>query len=58
MVLFPSTRIHSTMTKTQGSVILSGFQTKTVIAQALFQYTHVLNDYLQAHVQRFLRLRA
>jgi hypothetical protein len=35
-----------------------GFQTKPVTAQALFQCTQDHEDYLQAYVQRFLRLRA
>jgi hypothetical protein len=35
-----------------------GFQTKPVIAWALFQCTQDHDEYLQAYVQRFLRLRA
>jgi hypothetical protein len=35
-----------------------GFQTKLVIAQALFQCTQDYEEYLQAYVRRFLRLRA
>jgi hypothetical protein len=35
-----------------------GFQTKSVTAQALFQCTQDQEEYLQAYVQRFLRLRA
>jgi hypothetical protein len=35
-----------------------GFQTKPVIAQALFQCTQDHEEYLQAYVWRFLRLRA
>jgi hypothetical protein len=35
-----------------------GFQTKPVTAQALFQYTQDHEEYLQAYVRRFLRLRA
>jgi hypothetical protein len=35
-----------------------GFQTKSITAQALFQCTHDQEEYLQAYVQRFLRLRA
>jgi hypothetical protein len=35
-----------------------GFQTKPVIAQALFRCTQHHDEYLQAYVQRFLRLRA
>jgi hypothetical protein len=35
-----------------------GFQTKPVIAQALFQCTQDQEEYLQAYVRRFLRLRA
>jgi hypothetical protein len=35
-----------------------GFQTKPLTAQALFQCTQYHEEYLQAYVQRFLRLRA
>jgi hypothetical protein len=35
-----------------------GFQTKPVTAQALFQCTQDPEEYLQAYVRRFLRLRA
>jgi hypothetical protein len=35
-----------------------GFQTKPITAQALFQCTQDHEDYLQAYVRRFLRLRA
>jgi hypothetical protein len=35
-----------------------GFQTKPVTAQALFQCTHDHEEYHQAYVRRFLRLRA
>jgi hypothetical protein len=35
-----------------------GCQTKPVTAQALFQCTHGQEEYLQAYVRRFLRLRA
>jgi hypothetical protein len=35
-----------------------GFQTKPVTAQALFQCTQDHEEYLQAYVQRFLRLKA
>jgi hypothetical protein len=35
-----------------------GFQTKPVIAQALFQCTQDHEEYLQAYVRRLLRLRA
>jgi hypothetical protein len=35
-----------------------GFQTKPVIAQALFQCTQDHEEYLQAYVRRFLQLRA
>jgi hypothetical protein len=35
-----------------------GFQTKLVTAQALFQCTQNHEEYLQAYVRRFLRLRA
>jgi hypothetical protein len=35
-----------------------GFQTKPVTAQTLFQCTQDHEEYLQAYVRRFLRLRA
>jgi hypothetical protein len=35
-----------------------GFQTKPITAQALFQCTQDHEEYLQAYVRRFLRLRA
>jgi hypothetical protein len=35
-----------------------GFQTKPITAQALFQCTQYHEEYLQAYVRRFLRLRA
>jgi hypothetical protein len=35
-----------------------GFQTKLVTAQALFQCTQDHEEYLQAYIRRFLRLRA
>jgi hypothetical protein len=35
-----------------------GFQTKPLTAQALFQCTQYHEEYLQAYVRRFLRLRA
>jgi hypothetical protein len=35
-----------------------GFQTKLIIAQALFQCTQDHEEYLKAYVRRFLRLRA
>jgi hypothetical protein len=35
-----------------------GFQTKPITAQALFQCTQDHQEYLQAHVRRFLRVRA
>src|SRR5688572_16124776 len=38
--------------------ISQGFQTKPVTAQALFQCTQDHEEYLQAYVRRFLRLRA
>jgi hypothetical protein len=37
---------------------LQGFQTKPVTTQALFQCTQDHEEYLQAYVRRFLRLRA
>jgi soluble cytochrome b562 len=39
-------------------ISFQGFQTKPVTAQALFQYTQDHEEYLQAYVRRFLRLRA
>jgi hypothetical protein len=39
-------------------ISFQGFQTKPVIAQALFQCTQDHEEYLQAYVRRFLRLRA
>jgi hypothetical protein len=46
--------------KLKGMLITSfqGFQTKPVTAQALFQCTQDHEEYLQAYVRRFLRLRA
>jgi hypothetical protein len=38
--------------------IFQGFQTKQVTAQKLFQCMQDHEEYLQAYVQRFLRLRA
>jgi hypothetical protein len=35
-----------------------GFQTKPVTAQGLFECTQDQEEYLQAYVRRFLRLRA
>jgi hypothetical protein len=35
-----------------------GFQTKPVTAQALSQFTQDHEEYFQAYVRRFLRLRA
>jgi hypothetical protein len=35
-----------------------GFQTKIVTTQALFQCTQDHEEYLQAYIRRFLRLRA
>jgi hypothetical protein len=37
---------------------IQGFRTKLVTAQALFQCTQDHEEYMQAYVQRFLRLRA
>jgi hypothetical protein len=39
-------------------MLVTSFQTKPVSAQALFQCTQDHEEYLQAYVQRFLRLRA
>jgi hypothetical protein len=54
MVLISSTKHNSIMEEAQGH----GFHTKPVTAQALFQYTQDQEEYLQAYVRRFLRLRA
>jgi hypothetical protein len=35
-----------------------GFQTKPITAQVFFQCMQDLEEYLQAYVRRFLRLRA
>jgi hypothetical protein len=48
------TRCHLYMLVTS----FQGFQTKPVTAQALFQCTQHHEEYLQAYVRRFLRLRA
>jgi hypothetical protein len=60
MVFFSSTRDNHVMAEAQGNAGYSfqGFQMKPVIAQALFQYTQDHEEYLQAYVRRFLRLRA
>jgi hypothetical protein len=39
-------------------ISFQGFQSKPVTAQALFQCTQDPDEYVQAFVQRFLRLRA
>jgi hypothetical protein len=39
-------------------ISFQGFQTKPVIAQALFQCTQDHEEYLKAYVRKFLRLRA
>jgi hypothetical protein len=53
-------RIITSWQKLKDMLITSfqGFQTKPVTAQALFQCTQDLDEYLQAYVRRFLRLRA
>jgi hypothetical protein len=60
MVFFPSARDNHVVAEAQGHVgyQFQGFQTKPVIAQALFQCTQDHEEYLQAYVRRFLRLRA
>jgi hypothetical protein len=60
MVFFYSARDHYFVAEAQGYAVTSfqGFQTKPVIAQALFQCTQDHEEYLQAYVRRFLRLRA
>jgi hypothetical protein len=40
------------------NMLVTNFQMKPVIAQVLFQCTQDHEEYLQAYVRRFLRLRA
>jgi hypothetical protein len=59
----PKIRVLQTITswqKLKDMLITSfqGFQTKPVTAQALFQCTQDHEEYPQAYVQRFIRLRA
>jgi hypothetical protein len=56
--LRPGTITSSQKLKDMLVTSFQGFQTKPVTAQALFQCTQDHEEYLQAYVQRFLRLRA
>jgi hypothetical protein len=61
MVFFPSARDKSGMWQKLKDMLVTsfqGFQMKSVTAQALFQCTQDHEEYLQAYVRRFLRLRA
>jgi hypothetical protein len=61
MVFFPSARDKSGMWQMLKDMLVTsfqGFQMKPVTAQALFQCTQDHEEYLQAYVRRFLRLRA
>jgi hypothetical protein len=60
MVFFSSARNYHVVAEAQGHAgyQFQGFQTKPVTAQALFQCTQDHEEYLQAYVRRFLRLRA
>jgi hypothetical protein len=61
MVFFPSARDKSGMWQMLKDMLVTsfqGFQMKSVTAQALFQCTQDHEEYLQAYVRRFLRLRA
>jgi hypothetical protein len=60
MVFFYSAGDNYVVAEAKGyaSHQLPGFQTKPVTAQALFQCTQDHEEYLQAYVRRFLRLRA
>jgi hypothetical protein len=53
-------RIITSWQKLKDMLVTSfqGFQTKPITTQALFQCTQDHEEYLQAYVQRFLRLRA
>jgi hypothetical protein len=61
MIFFSSARHHHFVAKLKDDMLVTsfqGFQMKPVIAQALFQCTQDHEEYLQAYVRRFLRLRA
>ena len=59
MVFLPLARDNHIMAQAQGYADhqFPRFQMKPVTAQALFQCTQDHEEYLQAYVQRFLRLR-
>jgi hypothetical protein len=54
VVFFPSPGKDQVMAITS----FQGFQTKPITTQALFQCTQHHEEYLQAYIRRFLRLRA
>jgi hypothetical protein len=56
--LLPGTTMSWQELKDMLVTSFQGFQTKLVTAQAMFQCTQDHEEYLQAYVQRFLRLRA
>ena len=60
MVFFSLVRNNNLLSKLKEMFItrFQGFQMKSVTAQALFQCTQDHDEYLQAYVRRFLRLRA
>jgi hypothetical protein len=60
MVFFSSARDSYIVAKAKGyaSHQLPGFHTKPVTTQVMFQCTQDHEEYLQAYVRRFLRLRA
>jgi hypothetical protein len=58
MVFFSSARNYYFVAEAMLLTSFQGFQTKPVTAQALFQCTQDHEEYLQAYVRRFLRLRA
>jgi hypothetical protein len=60
LVFFSSSRNNHIMAEVEGYVShqLSGLSDEAVTAQALFQCTQNHEEYLQAYVWRFLRLRA
>jgi hypothetical protein len=58
MVFLALARDNYVVAEAEGHASHQGFQTKPVTAQALFQCTQDHEEYLQAYVRRFLRLRA
>jgi hypothetical protein len=60
LVFFSSARNNYILAEVKGyaSHKLPGLPNKAVTAQALFQCTQDHEEYLQAYVRRFLRLRA